>query len=126
MESNPLLRLKKRHTPVEVAIHDSSSSIQTQVRGTSGTWRDRAACRDLTVLMFPRGHKDITYIPGAREICRSCPVRAECLEYALEFPPADMHGVWAEMTPRQLAAEQKRRGIRATRPTIAQMWGDRY
>lgn len=70
------------------------------------------------------GHKDITYIPIARAICAQCPVDRECLAYALEFPPADMHGVWAGLTPRQLAAEQRRRGIRATRPTIAQMWNE--
>lgn len=74
--------------------------------------------------MFPKEHKDITYITGARNICENCTVQTECLEYALEFPPADMHGVWAGMTSRQLANEQKRRGIKPKRPTLSQMWGD--
>ena len=39
--------------------------------------------------------------------------------------PADMHGVWAGLTPRQLAAEQRARGIKAIRPTLAAMWGDK-
>ena len=73
--------------------------------------------------MFPLRPKDITYIANARKICRSCPVRAECLEYTLGFPPGDMHGVWAELTPRQIAAEQRRRGVPPWRPTLAQMWG---
>ena len=85
---------------------------------------DDAACKGKTEEMFPIRPKDITYIAGARKRCRSCPVKASCLEYALEFPPGDMHGVWAELTPRQLAAEQRRRGIKAVRPTLAQMWGD--
>lgn len=72
--------------------------------------------------MFPREHKDITYIQEARQICSECPVSRECLEYALEFPPADMHGVWAGMTSRQLASEQKRRDIKPIRPTLSQMW----
>ena len=85
-------------------------------------WFDQAACRGKTPLMFPKEHKDITYIAQARAICKGCPVQKKCLEYALEFPPADMHGVWAGLTSRQLAAEQRKRKIKPTRPTLAQMW----
>lgn len=74
--------------------------------------------------MFPSTHKDTQYINGARRICAECEVRAECLAYALEFPAADMHGVWAGLTPRQLAAEQRRLGVRPCRPTIAQLWSE--
>jgi WhiB family redox-sensing transcriptional regulator len=87
-------------------------------------WFEHAACKGLTHLMFPKEHKDITYIAEARRICSNCPVKEPCLEYALEFPAADMHGVWAGLTSRQLAAEQRRRGVKPTRPTLAQMWGD--
>ncbi len=86
-------------------------------------WFGEAACKGLTNLMFPKEHKDITYIAEARRICSNCPVKGPCLEYALEFPAADMHGVWAGLTSRQLAAEQRRRGVKPTRPTLAQMWG---
>ena len=85
---------------------------------------EHAACKGKTNLMFPKEHKDITYIAQARAICKSCPVQKQCLEYALEFPPADMHGVWAGLTSRQLAAEQRRRGVKPIRPTLSQMWGD--
>ena len=74
--------------------------------------------------MFPKEHKDITYIAQARAICKSCLVRRYCLGYALQFPAADMHGVWAGLTSRQLAAEQRKRGLKPTKPTLAQMWGD--
>lgn len=87
-------------------------------------WFKQAACKGKTELMFPKQHKDITYIAQARIICRACPVRKKCLEYALEFPPADMHGVWAGLTSRQLAAEQRRRKLKPIRPTLAQMWGN--
>ena len=75
------------------------------------------------VLSIPKEHKDITYIVEARALCSDCPVKSQCLEYALEFPPADMHGVWAGLTSRQLAAEQRRREVGPKRPTLAQMWG---
>jgi hypothetical protein len=58
-------------------------------------WRDDAACKGKTFLMFPAKPKDITYISGARKLCRSCPVKDQCLDYALEFPHTDMHVVWA-------------------------------
>lgn len=87
-------------------------------------WMDRARCKNQTDKMFPKGHKDISYIQEAREMCANCTVRKKCLEYALEFPAADMHGVWAGLTSRQLAAEQKRRKISPKRPTLSQMWGD--
>jgi len=90
----------------------------------SNSWLNDANCLGKTEKMFPREHKDITYIVEARALCSECSVRAQCLEYALEFPPADMHGVWAGLTSRQLAAEQRRRGVGPTRPTLAQMWGD--
>lgn len=85
-------------------------------------WRNQAACQGHTHDMFPKGHKDISYLAQARTICRTCPVRTPCLEYALQFPPADMHGVWAGLTSRQLLEEQRKRGIRAIRPTIASLW----
>lgn len=87
-------------------------------------WTTQAACKGSTHHMFPAHHKDTQYIIQARRICDTCPVKAPCLEYALEFPAADMHGVWAGYTPRQLAAEQRRRGIRPTRPTLAQLWAE--
>jgi WhiB family redox-sensing transcriptional regulator len=72
--------------------------------------------------MFPKGHKDLSYISEARRICRTCPVRKDCLEYALSFPTSDLHGVWAGLTPRQLSAEAQRLGISPERFTLAQVW----
>ena len=31
--------------------------------------------------MFPREHKDLSYISEARRICRQCDVRKECLDF---------------------------------------------
>ena len=84
-------------------------------------WMDLAACKGKTELMFPLHHNDKTYTSVARQICSACPVKQECLEYALQFPMTEMHGVWAGMSPGQLAREQRRRGLKATRPTIQEM-----
>lgn len=90
---------------------------------SANAWMDEASCKGKTAMMFPKEHKDITYIVAARAMCAECSVREQCLEYALQFPTVDMHGVWAGLTSRQLAAEQRRRGISPSRPTLAQMWG---
>ena len=59
-----------------------------------GAWANVAACRN--------SDPDVFFPPGGRTnnvaavlICRPCPVRVECLEFALEN---DMdHGVWGGM-----------------------------
>lgn len=80
---------------------------------------DLAACKGKTHLMFPAYFNDKSYVKGARDICSACPVRKECLEYALEFNMGEMHGVWAGKTIHQLEREQIKRGLKPVRPTIA-------
>ena len=116
--SNPLRHIHAVSNPVVQSDILSSEDISSE------NWRDYAACRGRTEEMFPNYHKDITYIPNARALCRSCPVGNHCEEYILQFPMADVSGVWNGMTPRQLAAEQKRREIKPSKPTIAAMWSE--
>jgi hypothetical protein len=110
------------HNTVDNAPKLGDHNNQTDIH--TNQWKDHAACKGSTHKMFPREHKDITYIQEARAICNTCTVKPQCLDYALSFPPGDMHGVWAGLTPRQLGAEQKKRKIRPTIPTLAQMWQD--
>ena len=74
---------------------------------TYDDWRHRAACRDQDPeLFFPVSEMG----PGARQteqakaVCARCPVRAECLEYALDN--ALDHGIYGGMT------ESERRTLR--------------
>jgi hypothetical protein len=115
-------------TPTQNAPQQPEQPLTTDTHTTNNqnqTWRNNANCTGKTNMMFPKNYKDITYIPAARALCKECTVQTQCLEYALEFPSADLHGVWAGYTPRQLAAEQRRRGIKPIRPTLAQMWAER-
>lgn len=73
------------------------------------TWQTRAACAgDPT----PSDWDDEAYsdAAGAIEVCSECPVKADCLAFALE---ADAYGIWgtgARSYRRCLVcAEQKRR-----------------
>lgn len=62
-------------------------------------WRALAACRDSAPdLFFPIGATGlaIDQIEAARDVCLGCPVRRECLEFALETNQEA--GVWGGTT----------------------------
>jgi len=75
-------------------------------------WMLRARCREFDPgTFFP---SDGSGVAEAQEICATCPVASECLEYALEYRIE--HGVWGG------ASERERRRIlrqrrRAAAPT---------
>src|SRR5690606_35053352 len=54
------------------------------------SWRNNAACLgvDSNVFFVDRGAK----ATEAKQICGGCPVREECLEYALRTRP--VYGIW--------------------------------
>lgn len=121
-DPNPLRTIAQKTNPKHYNKPTSTAEQPIRVELDGGHWKDKANCIGLGQHMFPKGHKDISYITKARKICRACEVREECLEEALQYPTTDMHGVWAGLTPRQLMKEQQRRGITPTKPTIAQIW----
>jgi WhiB family transcriptional regulator, redox-sensing transcriptional regulator len=66
------------------------------------TWQLRAACRGpASALFFPPTYPERKEERDAREakakaICAECPVRAECLDYALSI--REPHGIWGGLT----------------------------
>lgn len=85
-------------------------------------WRRDAACKDLDPnLFFPIGVTGpaVDQIAAAKSICNQCPVRAECLEFAIttnqEF------GVWGGTTEdeRRVLRRQWRARIRRERAAAA-------
>lgn len=72
-------------------------------------WRVRAACRDLGPEKFFLGRGSEDY-DEARVVCAQCPVRIDCLNYALRCEPVvQSHriGFWGGMLPnerREIAA----------------------
>ena len=72
-------------------------------------WRDDAACRGLdTNVFFPATDEEAA---EAKAICATCPVREECLEFALLTRQDD--GVWGGLT------ETERRRLRRRRREAA-------
>lgn len=73
-----------------------------------GDWRLRGAC--LTAdpdLFFPltSAGPSVPQIAQAKRVCGRCPVRSECLEFALAT--RQVHGIWGG------TSEDERRGLRA-------------
>ena len=83
-------------------------------------WATKAACRGPhAVVFFPPAHAErkeerIARERAAKEICRPCPVRQECLDYAIRIREA--HGIWGGLNE----AERKQMIDRdAASPTAA-------
>ena len=76
-------------------------------------WRHRSACLDEDPeLFFPIGNTGpaILQIEEAKQVCRRCEVREQCLAWALEA--GQDHGVWGGLSEDERRA-LKRRNARA-------------
>jgi WhiB family redox-sensing transcriptional regulator len=83
---------------------------------TPDAWRTDAACQDLGPdLFFPLGTTGpaIVQTITAKQICRSCPVRRECLIDALGIPACQDLGIRGGLT------EGERVTLRQTRRAAA-------
>jgi len=69
-------------------------------------WRAQAACRGQTAMFYPPRGQTAEYM-AAVAMCRTCPVREPCLEYALSS--VEEFGVWGGTSHRE------RRNIRRAR-----------
>lgn len=81
-------------------------------QGSEDLWQERAACRGpQATVFFPPSHFERKDEKSSREgrakaICASCPVRRDCLDYALRI--REPHGIWGglnEVERRQLLSD---------------------
>ena len=75
-------------------------------------WRSYAACRDVDPeLFFPIGNTGpaLIQIEEAKQVCRGCRVREECLRWALDT--GQDSGVWGGMSEDERRVA-KRQGVR--------------
>ena len=71
-----------------------------------GEWADRGACRDADQGLFFKEGSGASY-PKGKAICRDCPVREECLEFALVN--REKFGLWGGQGPKERAATLRAR-----------------
>ena len=75
-------------------------------------WMTQARCRGADrAVFFPA---DGAGVEAAQCICGGCPVRVECLEYALAHRVE--YGVWGGASERERRRILRRRGLIATSP----------
>jgi WhiB family transcriptional regulator, redox-sensing transcriptional regulator len=75
-------------------------------------WRSRAVCGGAQVYLFfgPYGEtpkERVRREARAKAICASCPVRVECLDYALAHHVR--HGIWGGLNEEERFRERRRR-----------------
>jgi WhiB family redox-sensing transcriptional regulator len=74
------------------------------------TWAERASCKDMDpALFFPQKPVDVEIW----KICKECPVRIECLTFAIENKID--HGVWGGFGERARRRIKRRSRENATR-----------
>lgn len=62
-------------------------------------WMQRSACLDIDPELFYPSKGDAPRSRTARRICGGCPVRDECLAYAVKHH--EVFGIWGGRTPRE-------------------------
>ena len=74
------------------------------------SWREQAACagHDTPDIFF---EEDVVAQQQAMRLCAVCPVREQCLEFALRHKQDD--GIWGGMTGQRRHALRKRMGRKA-------------
>jgi WhiB family redox-sensing transcriptional regulator len=75
-------------------------------------WQHAAACREEDVILFfgPDGERQPERElreQKAKALCASCPVRMDCLNYALSRP--EKYGSWGGLNEDERAVERRRR-----------------
>src|ERR1039457_5823411 len=75
-------------------------------------WQDAAACRGEDLLLFfgPDGERQPEREIRERKakgVCAACPVRLECLNYAVSRP--EKYGTWGGLNEDERSAERRRR-----------------
>lgn len=106
---------------VSLQIHDPAV-FPTKESSEPRVWRSDAACRDTDpALFFPVGQTGpaIEHIENAKEVCQTCAVKIECLEYAL-MTNQDA-GIWGGLTEddRRKIRRERRKANRAAQAAAA-------
>ena len=81
-------------------------------------WQDDARCKDVDVSVFFPPPSGVAGYDAARVICTSCPVRQECLDFAIRNNIPE--GFYGGMTPRERGNVRSKR---RPRPLACQTCG---
>ena len=113
--------MEKQQGAPGLAPRDVRATGLGRLQGREGrmSWQERAACRGMDALLFfgpddeARPEREVREAK-AKAICTLCPVRVQCLDYALRN--SIRHGIWGGLNEEERARERRRR---ARRPDAA-------
>src|SRR5512138_99613 len=84
-----------------------ATSMQDHTDTQARSWQDEANCLGVDPdLFFPERGASTR---EAKEVCRGCVVRAQCLEYALEN--SEKFGIWGGMSERERRRIRRQRAL---------------
>lgn len=84
------------------------SLLLAELYATTERWHEQANCRGMDInVFFPERHASKTGAL-AKEVCRGCAVRQECLDYATRVP--ERFGIFGG-----LSVKERRRRVRGQR-----------
>lgn len=98
----------KKVTKTTKTVASKLASLENEER-----WQDFAACKGMDpVIFFGPEHAETVKEKRDREdeakaVCNSCPVKEECLEYALDAREA--YGIWGGLTELERKALLRKR-----------------
>jgi WhiB family redox-sensing transcriptional regulator len=114
------------HKPVDANQHEAA---MTTTADTLAEWWSLAACQSADPdLFFPISGAGpaLGQVARAKAVCTACPVRCDCLRYALAAGP--LQGVWGGLTEeerrllRQREAKARLRASRTISPSRRPAW----
>ena len=81
---------------------DPGTQVLAPDSGDGWDWRGQARCRGLPTNIFfagelHQGGRRIAVEDDVKRICLGCPVRAQCLHFAMKSE--ERHGIWGATTP---------------------------
>ncbi|MGH2810522.1 MAG: WhiB family transcriptional regulator [Actinomycetota bacterium] len=95
-------------TKTTKAVASKLASLEAEAR-----WQDKASCKGMDPILFfgPENPESVKEKRDreeeAKEVCYTCPVKRECLEYALAAREA--YGIWGGHTELERKALLRRR-----------------
>ncbi len=94
--------------PQSIAMTSSqNTSVATDLDGEDKSWQDMANCLGVDPdLFFPERGASTR---EAKEVCKGCVVRDDCLEYALAN--GEKFGIWGGMSERERRRIRRQRAL---------------
>jgi WhiB family redox-sensing transcriptional regulator len=91
--------------------YDPLAAFVNELTNGAPAWMADAACRGMDQHVFFPMRGDPGIYDAPRRVCAACPVRSECLEYALvmETRNYDTTGMWGGLTVRERKALRRYR-----------------